>query len=61
MGAMKQKWCSPTEFWRLTPQDLFWLYEAYLPEKPVQKGPSNKQLAKRLKRILEDEARVSDS
>lgn len=31
MGAVGQGWCSPADFWRLHPDEFWWLYEAKMP------------------------------
>lgn len=33
LGAIGAGWCSPTEFWRMHPDEFWWLYEARMPER----------------------------
>lgn len=34
MGAVGAGWVSPSEFWRLHPEEFWWLYESKMPPPP---------------------------
>lgn len=37
MGAVGQGWVTPSDFWRLHPDEFWWLYEAKMPPDEAEK------------------------